>query len=230
MSASFKSKKHKNSSVDAKLLHLVRKLLMSGNMHTIECDDLVALLRAQHREYQRKDEHLLHVAVQEAMQQIRSNEQYQTDDNDNEKEYDRAAAIHDVTVSTSNGLNASLRQRYQQQAASESVRRNSSQQVTTDTNDVTKNSSTTIAKKRRRVLKSRIGNDSSGTMSSDFDATTSWLVPNRPTERYTDLGGLSATVQTVRQLVEYPITRPELYRHLGVDPPRGVLLRGPPGT
>jgi ATP-dependent 26S proteasome regulatory subunit len=66
------------------------------------------------------------------------------------------------------------------------------------------------------------------------------LVPNaaksilepapRPSERYSDLGGMAEIIQEVRQLVEYPLTRPELYRHLGVDPPRGVLLRGPPGT
>jgi ribosome biogenesis ATPase len=36
-------------------------------------------------------------------------------------------------------------------------------------------------------------------------------------------------LKQIRQLAEYPLVRPELYRHLGVDPPRGVLLRGPPG-
>jgi ribosome biogenesis ATPase len=51
----------------------------------------------------------------------------------------------------------------------------------------------------------------------------------RPTERYADLGGIEEILKQIRQLVEYPLIRPELYRHLGVDPPRGVLLRGPPG-
>lgn len=51
----------------------------------------------------------------------------------------------------------------------------------------------------------------------------------RPTERYTDLGGMGDVLLQIRQLVEYPLVRPELYRHLGVDPPRGVLMRGPPG-
>ncbi|EEC46437.1 predicted protein, partial [Phaeodactylum tricornutum CCAP 1055/1] len=45
-----------------------------------------------------------------------------------------------------------------------------------------------------------------------------------------DLGGMDEVVKNIRQLVEYPLIRPELYSHLGVDPPRGVLLRGPPGT
>ena len=51
----------------------------------------------------------------------------------------------------------------------------------------------------------------------------------RPSERYSDLGGMDDVLKQIRQLVEYPLVRPELYRHLGVDPPRGVLLRGPPG-
>lgn len=51
----------------------------------------------------------------------------------------------------------------------------------------------------------------------------------RPSERYSDLGGMEDILQQIRQLVEYPLVRPELYRYLGVDPPRGVLLRGPPG-
>ena len=33
----------------------------------------------------------------------------------------------------------------------------------------------------------------------------------------------------MRELVEYPLTHPEIYAHLGVEPPRGLLLHGPPG-
>jgi len=51
----------------------------------------------------------------------------------------------------------------------------------------------------------------------------------RPTERYSDLGGISPLLQQLRELIEYPLSRPELFLHLGVEPPRGVLLRGPPG-
>ena len=51
----------------------------------------------------------------------------------------------------------------------------------------------------------------------------------RPSERYADLGGMDRIVKQIRELVEYPLVRPEIYRHLGVGPPRGILLRGPPG-
>jgi transitional endoplasmic reticulum ATPase len=47
---------------------------------------------------------------------------------------------------------------------------------------------------------------------------------------YDDLGGISATIDALREMVELPLRYPELFTRLGVDPPRGVLLHGPPGT
>ena len=47
---------------------------------------------------------------------------------------------------------------------------------------------------------------------------------------YKSLGGVDALVQTLRETVELPLTRPELFKRCGVRPPRGVLLWGPPGT
>jgi transitional endoplasmic reticulum ATPase len=47
---------------------------------------------------------------------------------------------------------------------------------------------------------------------------------------YDDVGGIDDAVRQVREVIERPLTRPELYDHLGGDPPTGVLLHGPPGT
>jgi len=47
---------------------------------------------------------------------------------------------------------------------------------------------------------------------------------------YDDIGGLGSTVDQVREMVELPLRYPELFQRLGVDPPKGVLLHGPPGT
>jgi transitional endoplasmic reticulum ATPase len=47
---------------------------------------------------------------------------------------------------------------------------------------------------------------------------------------YDDLGGISETIKALREMVELPLRYPELFTRLGVDPPRGVLLHGPPGT
>ncbi|GIR34041.1 MAG: hypothetical protein CM15mP47_2670 [Methanobacteriota archaeon] len=37
-------------------------------------------------------------------------------------------------------------------------------------------------------------------------------------------------LQKVREMIELPLKHPELFRRLGIDPPKGVLLHGPPGT
>ncbi|RHY83476.1 hypothetical protein DYB35_009990 [Aphanomyces astaci] len=59
---------------------------------------------------------------------------------------------------------------------------------------------------------------------------TSDFVVTRPTTRYTDFGGINSILKEVQELIEYPLTHPEIYTHLGVEPPRGILLHGPPGT
>ncbi|RDD53396.1 MAG: AAA family ATPase, partial [Candidatus Korarchaeota archaeon NZ13-K] len=51
-----------------------------------------------------------------------------------------------------------------------------------------------------------------------------------PRVTYEDIGGLKDAIQRIREMVELPLRHPELFRHLGIDPPKGVLLYGPPGT
>jgi len=46
---------------------------------------------------------------------------------------------------------------------------------------------------------------------------------------YEDVGGLDREIQRVREMVELPLRHPSIFKHLGIDPPKGVLLRGPPG-
>ena len=51
-----------------------------------------------------------------------------------------------------------------------------------------------------------------------------------PRVAYEDIGGLEEQVQKVREMIELPMRHPELFRRLGISPPKGVLLHGPPGT
>ncbi len=52
---------------------------------------------------------------------------------------------------------------------------------------------------------------------------------NLPRVTYEDIGGLKHVIQRIRELVELPLRHPELFRRLGIEPPKGILLYGPPG-
>ena len=52
----------------------------------------------------------------------------------------------------------------------------------------------------------------------------------RAVVNYDDVGGMEETIRALREMVELPLRYPELFTRLGVDPPKGVLLHGPPGT
>ncbi len=47
---------------------------------------------------------------------------------------------------------------------------------------------------------------------------------------YEDIGGLSEEISRIREMIELPLRHPELFKRLGIEPPKGVLLHGPPGT
>ncbi|MBO7205705.1 MAG: CDC48 family AAA ATPase [Candidatus Methanomethylophilaceae archaeon] len=51
-----------------------------------------------------------------------------------------------------------------------------------------------------------------------------------PQVSYDDIGGLDNEIKKIREMVELPLRHPELFKRLGVEAPKGVLLHGPPGT
>ncbi|NIM44465.1 MAG: CDC48 family AAA ATPase [Nitrososphaeria archaeon] len=50
-----------------------------------------------------------------------------------------------------------------------------------------------------------------------------------PQTTYEDIGGLEEEIRRIREMVELPMRHPEIFQRLGIDPPKGVLLQGPPG-
>jgi proteasome regulatory subunit len=52
----------------------------------------------------------------------------------------------------------------------------------------------------------------------------------KPPIRYHHIGGLADQIRDIRETVELPLIKPELFKKIGIDPPKGVLLIGPPGT
>ena len=66
---------------------------------------------------------------------------------------------------------------------------------------------------------------------SEKDANVSGMeVEEKPSISYDDIGGLEDQIVEVKETVELPLTKPELFKEIGIDPPKGILLYGPPGT
>lgn len=53
---------------------------------------------------------------------------------------------------------------------------------------------------------------------------------SKPSETYAEIGGLKLQLQELRETVELPLLQPELFEKVGIEPPKGVLLHGPPGS
>ncbi len=51
-----------------------------------------------------------------------------------------------------------------------------------------------------------------------------------PRVTWEDIGDLEDAKEKIREIVELPVRHPELFKHLGIEPPKGILLHGPPGT
>jgi proteasome regulatory subunit len=67
-------------------------------------------------------------------------------------------------------------------------------------------------------------------MSKNFPVENYVIVNKDLTIKWKDIGGLSKEVEKVKEVLELPLKEPELFRKMGITPPKGVLLYGPPGT
>ncbi|MFH1400093.1 MAG: AAA family ATPase [Nanoarchaeota archaeon] len=57
-----------------------------------------------------------------------------------------------------------------------------------------------------------------------------YVIVDKPTVSWDDIGGLEEQKREIREVVELPLLRPQIFRDVGITPPKGVLLHGPPGT
>lgn len=57
-----------------------------------------------------------------------------------------------------------------------------------------------------------------------------FVIIEKPTVKWNDIGGLDEQVNEVKEVIELPLTKPELFKKVGITPPKGILLYGPPGT
>ncbi|MEK6892124.1 MAG: AAA family ATPase [Nanoarchaeota archaeon] len=57
-----------------------------------------------------------------------------------------------------------------------------------------------------------------------------YVIVEKPTISWRDIGGLDRQAEEIREVIELPLKKPELFRKVGITPPKGILLYGEPGT
>ncbi|MBI4983032.1 proteasome-activating nucleotidase [Candidatus Woesearchaeota archaeon] len=57
-----------------------------------------------------------------------------------------------------------------------------------------------------------------------------FVIIDKPKEKWDDIGGLKEEIREVKEVIELPLKKPELFEKIGIKPPKGILLYGPPGT
>jgi ribosome biogenesis ATPase len=240
--------------VDPQILQRVRCIIEDHDLKRPTEDVVLDHLTRKHREYTRKPQNILRRMVAKAIRLVNSppkttttddkgdpsgvagvkrsrpqsidGQQQQTQDSDSASPTPatdndaipatpRAAKSHD-------SLNSTLRSKYRTKQTPTPPPEN----TTADSGAAT--ASNTPAVKRVMRRRSAVGNTSGGGGIPGLSKHT--IAPSeRPAVRFADVGGVESIIQDVRELCEYPLRHPELYAHLGVEPPRGILLHGPPG-
>ena len=57
-----------------------------------------------------------------------------------------------------------------------------------------------------------------------------FVIIEKPDIKWSDIGGLSKQEEEIKEVIELPLKKPELFKKVGIQPPKGILLYGPPGT
>lgn len=69
------------------------------------------------------------------------------------------------------------------------------------------------------------------TLPAEYDTRVKAMeVDERPTETYTDIGGLDKQIEELVEAIVLPMKHPEKFKSLGIKPPKGCLMYGPPGV
>jgi proteasome regulatory subunit len=67
-------------------------------------------------------------------------------------------------------------------------------------------------------------------LTKNFAVENFLIVNERTNVSWEDIGGLTNEVEKVKEVLELPLTNPDVFKEIGITPPKGVLLYGPPGT
>jgi proteasome regulatory subunit len=65
--------------------------------------------------------------------------------------------------------------------------------------------------------------------SKKFDVEK-FVIMEKPDLKWADIGGLGDQIEEIKEVIELPLKQPQLFKEIGIQPPKGILLYGPPGT
>lgn len=66
-------------------------------------------------------------------------------------------------------------------------------------------------------------------VSKNFDVER-FVIIEKPKITWEEIGGLKEQIEDIKEVIELPLIHPELFKKIGIQPPKGILLHGPPGT
>ncbi|MGV8172256.1 MAG: proteasome-activating nucleotidase [Candidatus Woesearchaeota archaeon] len=66
-------------------------------------------------------------------------------------------------------------------------------------------------------------------VSKNFDVER-FVIIEKPKTTWDEIGGLTEQIEEIKEVIELPLKSPELFKKIGIHPPKGILLHGPPGT
>lgn len=184
----------------------------------------------------RKKNAELERSIDRALNQLRSQGSVNTEEGgedqvDSDFEFDED--VEYTEVKDTNIMNKSIQKLWGQNGASSPARTATQSPAlaptvvnASETASVT--SAVTAAEDDKKKRKAR-REDSAGVSSKKAKAAPEKKEYTPPTARLSDLGGVENCIEQVLELIAMPLSHPEVYLHTGVQPPRGILLHGPPG-
>ena len=197
---------------------------------------LNANLRNRYKDVQRERDIIARKKAKADEMIVNNNNNHEQQQQQHKQQQDIDIDEHTTAIDNNNIIDGNSNQQVSLSTVPENVEAsstNDNENIITSTIAATTTQSTPMKKKKKKILsRSSSNNNLYNNSSTDqsLSSTTFMTSPTpRPKERYSDLGGISDTLTQIRQLIEYPLSHPELFAHLGIHPPRGVLLRGPPG-
>eukprot|EP00210_Caulerpa_lentillifera_P008248 g7873.t1 len=215
-----------------------RICVLTANSESLQISQLVNQLRRSYPEYQRQNKSQFTEHVESVLAKF-PNDHHHHNNSDNDS--DTTNSSEENTTNPESEAQDEINDAIAEFMKSETINRDlrvlyGSHQTTPTPNDPTTAQQPLItqnqnpqSKKRTSVLDSE-PKRSSWKRQRAPDSTGCLGGPSQPRcVKYSDLGGLKGILQDIKELVEYPLKHPEVYEWLGVDPPRGVLLHGPPG-